>query len=50
MSALYELVGRTVVELFWWRWGTRIKIAGAIGLVAVGVAGYLAATREPPEG
>ena len=50
MSAIYELIGRFIVGLFWWRYGTQIKIAGAIGLVAVGVAGYLAATREPPEG
>jgi hypothetical protein len=50
MSALYELIGRTVVRLAWWRFGTQIKIAGAIGLAVIGVAGYLAATREPPEG
>jgi hypothetical protein len=50
MSALYELIGRFVVGFLWWRYGTRIKIAGAIGLAVIGVAGYLAATREPPEG
>ena len=50
MSALYELIGRTVVRLAWWRFSRQIKIAGAVGLAAVGVAGYLMATREPPEG
>lgn len=50
MSVLYELIGRAVVRLAWWKFGKQIKIAGAVGLVAVGVAGYLAATREPPEG
>ena len=50
MSSVYELIGRTggpprLVALL-----TQIKIAGAIGLVGVGVAGWLAATREPPEG
>ncbi|MFI5025142.1 MAG: hypothetical protein ACHQCI_00110 [Solirubrobacterales bacterium] len=50
MGALYELIGRAVVRMAWWKFGKQIKIAGAVGLVAVGVAGYLAATREPPEG
>ena len=50
MSAVYELIGRVVVRLAWWRFGTQIKIAGALGVVVLGIAGYLAATREPPEG
>ena len=50
MSAIYEIIGRMVVRLAWWRFSRQIKIAGAVGLVAVGLAGYLAATREPPEG
>lgn len=50
MSAIYELIGRAVVRLAWWRFSKQIKIAGAVGLVAIGIAGYFAATREPPEG
>ncbi len=50
MASLYELIGRTVVRLAWWKFGRQVKIAGAVGLVAIGVAGWLAATREPPEG
>ena len=50
MGALYELIGRTVVRLAWWRFGRQIKIAGAVVVVGIGVAGYLAASREPPEG
>jgi hypothetical protein len=50
MGVLYELIGRAVVRMAWWKFGKQIRIAGAVGLVAVGVAGYLAATREPPEG
>ena len=50
MSAIYELIGRLVVRLAWWRFSTHIKVAGAIGLAAIGVAGYFVATREPPEG
>ncbi len=50
VSSVYETIGRLVVRLAWWRFGRQLKIAGALGLVAVGVAGYLAATRDPPEG
>lgn len=50
MSAVYETIGRVVVRLVWWRFSRQLKIAGALGLAALGVAGYLAATREPPEG
>jgi hypothetical protein len=50
MSAVYELIGRAVVRLAWWRFSKQIKIAGAVALAVLGVAGYLAAKREPPEG
>ena len=50
MSILYELIGRLVVKTLWWRFSREAKIAGAVAVAAVGVAGYLAATREPPEG
>ncbi len=50
MGPLYELIGRAVVRLAWWRFSREIKIAGIAGLLVVAVAGYFAATREPPEG
>ncbi|MEO8093126.1 MAG: hypothetical protein ABI726_10510 [bacterium] len=50
MSFFYELVGRVTVRRTWRRWGREIKIAGAIGIALIGIGGYLAATREPPEG
>jgi hypothetical protein len=50
MSAVYELIGRAVVRLAWWRFSKQIKIAGAVALAMFGVAGYLVAKREPPEG
>ena len=50
MSAIYELIGRTVVRLAWWRFGTQIKVAGALALAGVVAAGYLLSHREPPEG
>lgn len=50
MSVIYELIGRIVMRSIWWRFSREIKIAGAVGVAVIGVAGYLAATREPPEG
>jgi hypothetical protein len=50
MSALYELIGRVVVRLAWWRFGRQIKVAGAVALGALFVGGYLLSHREPPEG
>jgi hypothetical protein len=50
MSAIYELIGRVVVRLAWWRFGRQIKIAGAVTLVTVLAGGYLLGRREPPEG
>lgn len=50
VSFFYELVGRVTVRRTWRRWGREIKIAGAIGIALIGIGGYLAATREPPEG
>ena len=50
MSAVYELIGRLVVRLAWWRFGRQIQIAGAIALVAAVAGGYRLSRREPPEG
>jgi hypothetical protein len=50
MSTIYELIGRLAVRSVWLRYGRQIRIAGAIGLGALLLGGYLAARREPPEG
>jgi hypothetical protein len=50
MSHVYELIGRVVVRLAWWRFGRQIQIAGVAALAVVGVAGYLLSRRDPPEG
>ena len=50
MSAFYEALGRLVVAFVRWRYGKQLRIAAGVGLAALVVGGYLAATREPPEG
>jgi hypothetical protein len=50
MSSVYELIGRLVVRLAWWRFGRQLQIAGAVALVAVAAGGYLLSRRDPPEG
>lgn len=49
-SAIYELIGRVVVRLAWWRFGRQIQVAGLVALVAAAAAGYVLSRREPPEG
>lgn len=50
LSAFYELVGRIVVWFVRTRYRTQIRIAAGATLGAILLGGYLAATREPPEG
>ena len=50
MGAIYELIGRIVVRLAWWRFGRQLRIAGAVALAAVLAGGYLLSRRQPPEG
>ena len=50
MSAIYELIGRFVMRLVWFRFGSQLKIAGGVLAVIAAAVGYLLARREPPEG
>jgi predicted transcriptional regulator len=50
MSAVYELIGRLVVRFVRVRYRRQLRVAAAIGVAAAAVAGYVAMTREPPEG
>ena len=50
MSTVYEFIGRTVVQAFWWRFGRQVQIAGIAALFLAGAAGYLLSRRDPPEG
>jgi hypothetical protein len=50
ISAIYELIGRFVVWFVRTRYRTQIRVALGATLAAVLLGGYLAASREPPEG
>jgi hypothetical protein len=49
-AAIYELIGRLVVRFVRVRYRRELRIAAAVGIAAVAAAGYVALTREPPEG
>jgi hypothetical protein len=50
MSAIYELIGRLVVWVVRTRYRTQIRIALGATVAAILLGGYVAASREPPEG
>jgi hypothetical protein len=50
MSAFYELLGRLIVRLLRDRYRRQLRAAAAVGVAAILAAGYVAITREPPEG
>jgi hypothetical protein len=50
MSAVYEYIGRIVVQAMWWRFGRQIRIGGIAALLLAGAAGYILSRRDPPEG
>jgi hypothetical protein len=50
MSAVYELIGRVVVRLAWWRFGAQIKVAGAVAVAGILAAGWVLSRKDPPEG
>ena len=47
---IYSLIGRLVVAFVRWRFARELRIAAGVGVGVAAVAGYLIATREPPEG
>jgi len=49
-ASIYEWIGRLMVRSIQVRYRKQIRIAAAIGIAAAAVTGYVAMTREPPEG
>jgi hypothetical protein len=47
---IYQAIGRLVVWVVLRRFGRQLRIAAAVGVVALAIAGYLAATRSVDEG
>ena len=50
MTAIYQLIGRWWLRYVLVRYRRRIRIALGVGIAAIVAGGYLAATRQPPEG
>jgi hypothetical protein len=50
MSGVYRVIGRFIVRLVWARYGRQIRIAGGVATAIAVAAGYVIATRQPPEG
>ncbi len=47
---IYGAIGRLVVWVVLKRFGRQLRIAGALAIVVVAIAGYLAASRSVDEG
>jgi len=47
---IYQAIGRLVVWVVLRRFGKQLRIAGIAGIVVLGIAGYLAASRDVDEG
>jgi hypothetical protein len=50
MTGIYELIGRLWVRYALFRYRRQIRVALGVGIAAIVAGGYLAATRQPPEG
>lgn len=50
MSSVYEAIGRVVVWFVRMRFKRELRIAAGVGIGAILVAGFLAATRSVDEG
>jgi hypothetical protein len=50
VSTFYETVGRLVVWAIRQRYRKQLRAAAAVAILAAGIGGYLALTREVKEG
>ena len=48
--AVYEYIGRFVVRLVWFRFGSQIKLAAGVFAGVTALIGFVIARRTPPEG
>jgi hypothetical protein len=49
-ARIYKVLGRIYLRWILVRYRRQIRIAVAAGIAAVAAAGYVAMTRQPPEG
>ena len=47
---IYQAIGRLMIWAVLHRYGRQLRIVGALAIVGVGIAGYLAASRSVDEG
>jgi hypothetical protein len=50
MTAIYRLIGKFMLRFWLVRYRRQIRIALGVATALTVAAGYLAATRQPPEG
>ena len=50
MESIYTLIGRLVVRFVRTRYRKQLRVALGVGIAAALLGGYVAFTREPPEG
>ena len=50
MSAIYELIGRFVVRLVWFRFGRQIQVAGGVVAASRWSSATWLRSATPPEG
>ena len=50
MTTIYRLIGKFMLRYWLVRYRRQIRAAAGVGGVLLAAAGYLIATRQPPEG
>jgi hypothetical protein len=50
MTTIHRLVGKFMIRYWLVRYRRQIQVAAGVGAVLLAAAGYLIATRQPPEG
>jgi hypothetical protein len=50
MKTIHQLIGKFMLRYWLVRYRRQIQAAAGVGAVLLAAAGYLIATRQPPEG